>query len=77
MAQHVVGNSHQRILLDKHLAILHDKCQAIDIGVNNNAEVGTLAADNLRDLGEVLGEWLRVVGKLARRLAIKLNNLAA
>ena len=72
----IVGNSHQGILLAKHRSILVYKCQAVNVWVNHDTEVCTHLYDNLRDLGEVLSEWLRVVCKLAVRLAVELHNLA-
>ena len=75
--QHVVGHGHQRILLDKHRAVLAHEGQPVDVGIDHHAQIGLLADDRRGDLRQVLGQRFRIVGELARRLAVEFHDLAA
>ena len=73
----VVRHGHQRVLLDEHRAVLRDERQTVDVGVDDDAQVGFLAHDDLRNLRQVLRQRLGVVGEFARGFAVQLHDLAA
>ena len=75
--KNVVRDGHQRVLLDEHRAVLRDERQPVDVRVDDDAQVGFLAHDDLRDFREVLRQRFGVVGEFARGFAVQLHDLAA
>ena len=75
MLEHVVGNGHKRVLLAKHGAVLADEGKAVHIGVNHEADVVAALAHKVANLGEVLLEGFRIVGKVARSICVDARHL--
>ena len=75
MCQHIVGYCHQRVFLNKELAILHDDGKAVHIRVHDKAHVGLALAHKVADGGQVLGNRLRRVTEVAGRLAEEFLHL--
>lgn len=67
----IVGDAYDGVLLAKHGAIFADEGETVDIGVDNDAEVGLLLDDEGRDVGEVLWQRLGIVGEIAVWLKIE------
>ena len=71
MAQHIIGHAHQGIFLAKHLAVLADESQAVNIRVNNDTHVVATLLQLVHDATEVLLQWLRIVSEVAGRLTVQ------
>ena len=71
MRENIVGNTDESILFSKHPAILTDKRQTVNIRVNNDTKVVTALCHLVHNAGEVLLQWLRIVGKVTISLSIK------
>ena len=54
LRQHIVGDADQRILLAKHLAVLTDEGQTVNVGVDNDAEVIMTSLHLVHDALQVL-----------------------
>ena len=76
LRQNIVGHGNQRILLDEHRAVLADQRQPVHVGIDDDAQIGFLAADRLRDSGQVFGQRFGVVGEFACRVAVQLHDFA-
>ena len=70
MRENIVGNTDESILFSKHPAILTDKRQTVNIRVNNDTKVVTALCHLVHNAGEVLLQWLRIVGKVTISLSI-------
>lgn len=75
MAQYVVGAGHECVFLAKHAAVLAYKCQAVNIGVNHNAQVVTSLTQQVAYFAQILLQGLGVVGEVAGRLSVQASNL--
>ena len=73
--QHIVGHADQRVFLAEHLAGLADQCQAVDVGVDDDAQVAVVLAHAVADLREVLRDGFGVMGEMARGLAVELHDV--
>ena len=75
MLQDEIGHRDQSVLLAKQLTVFLDEDQTVDVRVDDHAEVASLLLDITADVGEVLRQRLRRVGKLTRRLAVEFQHL--
>ena len=75
LGQHVIGDGDKGIFLDEHLAVLHHYGQAVDIRVDNEAYIALVVFYNLRNLAEVFGYGLGVVGEVAGRIAVDFDYI--
>ena len=71
LAEHIVGNAYQGIFLAKHLAVLADERQAIDIRIDYDTHVITTLLQLIHDTTQVLLQWLWVVSEVTIRLTIE------
>lgn len=74
VVEHIVGNAHERIFFAKHLAVLADESQTVNIRVDNDTHVAFLGGDEGCDVGKVLGDGLGIVLEVAGRVAVQLYN---
>ena len=71
LAQYIVSYTYQGIFLAKHLAILADECQAVNIRVNNDTHIITTLLQLVHDTTEVLLQWLWIVSEITCWLPIQ------
>ena len=71
MSEYVVGNADQRVFLAEHPAILTDKGQTVDIGVDDDTQVEASLAHTLHDTLQVLLQRFGVMGELTGTFAIE------
>ena len=71
MLQHVVGHSHERILLAEHRSVLTDKGKTIHIRVNHETDVVTALAQQIADFAEMLFQRFGIMGKVAGGFGIQ------
>src|SRR3712207_3574996 len=71
MLQHIIGHTHKRVLLAKHLSVLTDECQSVNIGVYHDTQIITAFGQLAHDTAQILLQWFRIMGKIAIRFAIK------
>ena len=76
-AAEVVGDAHEGIFLHKGFPVLADQGEPVHIRVHAHAEVRLLADDGTAQVHEVHGKRLRVVGEIARRIAVEFDAFHA
>ena len=75
MLEHVVGNADEGVFLAEHVAGFADESEAVDVGVDDDAEVAVVLAHAVGDLREVLRYGLGVVGEVAGGVAVELDDV--
>ena len=71
MVEYVVGNADESVFLAIHLAVLLYEGQAVNVGVNHYSKVVAAIGHFRHYATEVFLQWLRVVGEVAVRSAVK------
>ncbi len=75
MREHIVGNGDKGVFLDKEFAILHDNGKPVHIGVDDKAHICPTLAHQVADGGQILGNGLRRVAKVAGGFTVQFLNL--
>ena len=75
MTENIVGHGYESIFLDKHLAVLHDDCQTVDIWIDNKTDIGAPLFHKIGDLSQILGNRFGSMAEPAGHLAVKLNDV--
>ena len=68
--EQVVRHAHERVLFHERLAVFADERQTVHVRVHADSEVSFLTNDGLAQLDQVLGQRLRIMGEIARGLAV-------
>ena len=71
LRENIVGHGNQRVLLDEHRAVLADQCQPVDVGIDDDPQIGFSRRIVSAILGQVLRQRLGVVGEFARGVAVQ------
>ena len=69
MCQDIIGYSHKGIFLNKELTVFHNDGQAINVGVNDKADIGLTLPHEITDSGQVLRNGFGCVAKVTSRIA--------
>ena len=75
LRQHIVGHSHKRVFLDKHLAVFHHDGETVHVGVDHETHIGAALFHERCDLSEIFGNRLGGVGETSVGLAIELDDI--
>ena len=75
MREHIVGNRHKGVFLNKEFAIFHNDCQTVDIGVNHKSHISLAFLHQRRDGCKVGRYWFGSVTKLAGWVAEQFNHV--
>ena len=73
----VVGDAHEGVFLHERVPVLADEGEPVHVRVHAHAEVRLLADDGAGQVHEVRGQRLRVVGEVARGIAVEFHALDA
>ena len=73
--QHIVSHGHEGVFFAEHGAVFADQCEAVGIGVDDEANVMTTFAHEVADLAEVFLEGFRIVREIAGGFAVEQRHL--
>ena len=76
-AAEVVGDAHEGIFLHEGLAVLADEGETVHVRIDTHAEVRVFTDDGAAQVHEVHGQRLRVMGEIARGVAVEFDALDA
>ena len=75
MTQDIVSYADERIFLAEHLAVLTNDRQAVHIRINDEAYIRLTGFEQVADLGQVLRQGFRIMGKLTIRRAVQFDDV--
>ena len=71
MAENVVCNADEGVLFSKHLSVFADKCQTVNIGIDNDAEIKTSILHLVHDAMKIFLQWLGIMCEVASALSVE------
>ena len=71
LAEYIISNRYQGVLLAEHIAVLADDSQTVHIWIHYETYICLTLTHEVRDLGQVLWDWLWVVCEMTCWLAVE------
>ena len=74
MLQNVIGNGYQGVFLAVHSAVLAEKCQTVNIGIDDKAYIMTALLHQCLYVCKIFLEWFGIVLEVAGRFGKETGN---